>query len=91
MSLVVELLVPLEEHLLYGQMQTALGRPGTERVEYMWQVFTAGQPRGRDPSLAADCSLSHTPSCQRCNSILEETLTAATESTSDESSLEVVN
>lgn len=50
-----------------------------------------GQPRALALALAADCSLSPTPSCQRCNSILEEALTAAMKSTSDESSLEVVN
>lgn len=50
-----------------------------------------GQPRALALALAADCSLSQTPLCQRCNSILEEALTAAMKSTSDESSLEVVN
>lgn len=59
------------------------------REECVGSVYR--QPKALALTLAADCSLSQTPLCQRCNSILEEALTAAMKSTSDESSLEVVN
>lgn len=62
-----------------------------ERREECVHAHFYGQPRALALALAADCSLSQTPLCQRCNGILEEALAAAMKSTSDESSLEVVN
>ncbi len=48
-----------------------------------------GEPRAT--GLEADWDMSQTPSCQRCNSIPEETWIDAVNSTSDKSSLELVN